>query len=499
MSSQLPPLRPSGGAPKDPLGASAADDFIFYLRRGKDALDAGQMDAARDALERAYELNPESAKVQNFLGMTYFKLGLLEAAKTVYDRLIAEHDAEGPLFVNLGLVLLRQGRLVEAEDALRRALDLSPGHVRAHCYLGLVQYRRGDLIRAKENFLKGGNSDFAEKVQRKLETGAAPGPGQEGLLAAVANDGIALLESSSSPLASVAPASDERSVRDEDAWETRVGHRRTADHLSLGMDDLARSAPTTLGIIPDGTPRSGSFPVQISERPSSDPAQGAARDELSGEPTRARTSDLEPPAKTEHVAVPTVKTPLRTLDHLPWEPGFDVGTKPSADARLVVGGSAYVRRTSIVATWGPVKMHAAESALGKTDDPFCRVEGRLRVLIKVRDIAVALRDVNDVTVPARVLAGFEGDFGWSCHKALGLSVVRLEGQGTVLLDAPAPAIIAKVDEQHPLALRRDAVLAWSNGLSMKVILLEGEDEATLTFDGQGFVALAGPAMIDMVE
>ena len=201
----------------------------------------------------------------------------------------------------------------------------------------------------------------------------------------------------------------------------------------------------------------------------------------------------------DEVAVPTVRTPLRSLDHLPWEPGFDVGVRPTADARLVVGGSAYVRRTAVVATSGVARMHQAESALGKTEDPFSRVEGNVRVLIKVRDVAVALRDTSDVTVPARVLAGFEGDFGWSCHKTLGLSVVRLEGRGSVLLDAPGPAILAPVDEARPLSLRRDAVLAWSNKLDMQVILLEGDDEAYLSFEGRGFVALTGPSLIDVLD
>src|ERR1700741_4133127 len=99
----------------DQTEASREDDFLFWLHKGSELLRDRRPEEARVALERAFQISPENPKAQNPLGLVCFKLGLLEAAKSIYDRLVEEYPTEPPLYVNLGLVLLRQGRLNEAE------------------------------------------------------------------------------------------------------------------------------------------------------------------------------------------------------------------------------------------------------------------------------------------------------------------------------------------------------------------------------------------------
>jgi tetratricopeptide (TPR) repeat protein len=54
----------------------------------------------------------------------------------------------------IGRALYDVGRLTEAEERLRRAVDADPGHADAHYYLGVMADEQGDLDRAIEHFVK---------------------------------------------------------------------------------------------------------------------------------------------------------------------------------------------------------------------------------------------------------------------------------------------------------------------------------------------------------
>jgi Tfp pilus assembly protein PilF len=266
----------------DAADATRDDDFLFYLHRGSELLQKKRAEEARVSLERAYQLSPENPKAQNLLGLVYFKLGLLEAAKSIYDRMVEQYPAEPPLYVNLGLVLLRQGRLNEAERALRKAIAISPEHVRAHCYLGLVLYRRGDLHLAREHFLKGQAEDFAKKVEQRLARTDAR-PSQAELLRAVAETGSQDIDASAIPFRPLDFAKDERVVRDEEAWEALVTHgegKEKATSLPFEVNSLlpvwtltplpkpiAEEPDAPLPTIPQAPPRA---PL-AQEEPSHDP------------------------------------------------------------------------------------------------------------------------------------------------------------------------------------------------------------------------------------
>src|SRR3990172_9024286 len=82
------------------------EEFLRHLFRGGELLTGGLVDQAREALEKAYALQPKNPKAQNLLGLTYFKLGVFDKAAEIYEILVRDNPVDPTLRVNLGLVYL---------------------------------------------------------------------------------------------------------------------------------------------------------------------------------------------------------------------------------------------------------------------------------------------------------------------------------------------------------------------------------------------------------
>ncbi len=426
------------------------DDFLFYLQRGQAALESGAHDDARAALERAFELRPESARVQNLLGMAYFKLGLLEAARSVYGRLVDEYPDEVPLRVNLGLVLLRQGRLEDAEQALSAALARDPDHARAHSYLGMVQYRRGDLESARHHFARAGVPDFTERARERLEDGSQrPSPAH--VLHDVAQDGLALFEGETIHLSGIDPASEAR-VRDDGAWQTAIGHRAVAmaAEPARAAFDPAEGDDALAGV-------SAAFDAAVASQP--------PPDALSVRPTPS------------------------ALAGAAWSIGFSTASKLCSDAWLAVDGEAHVRSSTLVSVWGGLDVR--ESGLQSSTNPFLALHGQGRGLVRVPNLAAVVPTDGVLFVRASALAGFSGRYKWIRGEVLGSAVVQLEGRGTVLLNTPRRAVVVEVEPSAPLYVRRDAFLGWSDGVEAARVSLPGLVDGLIRFEGTGRVVFAG--------
>jgi Tfp pilus assembly protein PilF len=409
---------------QDSHDATHEDDFLYYLHRGSDLLQKRRPEEARVSLERAYQLSPKNPKAQNLLGLVYFKLGLLEAAKSIYDRMVDQYPNEPALYVNLGLVLLRQGRLHEAERALRKAIAISPDHHRAHCYLGLVLYRRGDLAAARDHFVRGQAEEFARKVEQKLARQDVR-PSEAEVLRAVADTGFHDIEASAIPFKPLDYTRDERVVRDEEAWEARVTHGTEPEKgsmLGIEMSSLLpvwSLTPSPPAIVEAGPAHDLRDPRPPSRRVSLDSTGGgrvmaSEFPEISSDALIARlasplaSSDIPPKADPETApaaalafdvlatgdvidpvtldmpeailfggtapttqdvaAIREVELKSETRDlagelirETAVTPGFHAG--PGARARLVMEGRAYLRASAIVAASGPLTMTPAISQL----------------------------------------------------------------------------------------------------------------------------------------
>jgi hypothetical protein len=139
-------------------------DFIHHLVRGAELLQSGDAAQARSTLERALRLRPKNQRGQNLLALSYFKLGQYDQAEQVYKALIDDYPQDPVLRLNLGLVHLKTRRIEEAVLAFNTVLSLDPNHTKAQSYLGLAHMQQRDYERAREWFVRAGNTVMADRM-----------------------------------------------------------------------------------------------------------------------------------------------------------------------------------------------------------------------------------------------------------------------------------------------------------------------------------------------
>jgi Flp pilus assembly protein TadD len=111
---------------------------------------------AVNCFERALVLAPQSVKAENNLGLSYEGLNRTGDAITAYRNAIKwqQNDprpSEQPL-LNLGIVLLHQGKLPEAEHLLTQAATIAPRDPNIREQLGHLYLQLNQLGKAQEQF-----------------------------------------------------------------------------------------------------------------------------------------------------------------------------------------------------------------------------------------------------------------------------------------------------------------------------------------------------------
>lgn len=126
------PLRMTPGAGFDQLGflkgiaAERTNDATIQLHLGRALLDANQPLAAREAIQRAGELEPEQPAVHALLAATYVRVGDFIGAEAPLRLLTQRDDAAVPVYSTLATVLMEQERPEEAADVLAEGLQKHP-------------------------------------------------------------------------------------------------------------------------------------------------------------------------------------------------------------------------------------------------------------------------------------------------------------------------------------------------------------------------------------
>lgn len=114
--------------------------------------DDGQYEPAVQGLRRATLLDPRFVKAHDNLGLCYEALGRFDEALRSFKnavRLNREEASPSPWPpLNMGLLLLRQNRVDEAEGRLRESAGIDPGFSQARYHLGLVLEKQGRLDEA---------------------------------------------------------------------------------------------------------------------------------------------------------------------------------------------------------------------------------------------------------------------------------------------------------------------------------------------------------------
>jgi tetratricopeptide (TPR) repeat protein len=126
-------------------------DAWYYL--GRAYYTKARLPEARKAFLAVLDLHPQDSKAENNLGLIFETSGQPAAAIDAYKKAIAwqnnvPHPSEQP-YVNLGSLLLEQGRVDEALVYLEQAVALAPSNASCHMKLGMAYRQAGRLEDAR--------------------------------------------------------------------------------------------------------------------------------------------------------------------------------------------------------------------------------------------------------------------------------------------------------------------------------------------------------------
>lgn len=114
--------------------------FIF----GKEKLQDGQNVEARRAFERALSLQPSLIEAHLGVGRSYLQERNFARAGSTYEEILHDNPASVGAWEGLAEAHLGNGRLQEAEQAARSAVERAPRSHTGHLVLGQVDYIRGN-------------------------------------------------------------------------------------------------------------------------------------------------------------------------------------------------------------------------------------------------------------------------------------------------------------------------------------------------------------------
>ncbi|HUK25457.1 MAG TPA: tetratricopeptide repeat protein [Terriglobales bacterium] len=126
-------------------------DAWYFL--GRSYYTEARLSEAREAFLGILKLDPHDARAENNLGLIFESSGEPAAAIDAYRQAIAwqeqsPHPSEQP-YVNLGNILMEQGRSAEAREPLEKAVALAPDNAFCRLALGVYYHKMGQLMLAR--------------------------------------------------------------------------------------------------------------------------------------------------------------------------------------------------------------------------------------------------------------------------------------------------------------------------------------------------------------
>ncbi len=128
-------LREAERAYRSILDSQPHDPDALHLL-GVLLIQIGEYEGAVEHIQRALEVDRDSAPFQSSLAQAYFRLGKFAEAVETLERVLAQQPNSFKGFSDLGAVLQESGDLERAVDAYRHAIELNPGLAIAHFNLG---------------------------------------------------------------------------------------------------------------------------------------------------------------------------------------------------------------------------------------------------------------------------------------------------------------------------------------------------------------------------
>jgi len=140
--------------PTAATGAIDPKDRIAVWAAIEDGIDLTGHDAAsaEQNFTRALQLDPGNGLALKYLGDLRYRAGRLHDARDLYRRAIDAGFRHADVFVNLAAIAEHDGHLDDARDVLASAVRLNASDADAWNRLGLVEARRNDLEAARRAF-----------------------------------------------------------------------------------------------------------------------------------------------------------------------------------------------------------------------------------------------------------------------------------------------------------------------------------------------------------
>lgn len=147
-------------------GVDTKGEAVDSLIVGDRLMAAGEFELAYDTYIRAAATQGMTADVLTALGSASLELGRLIEAEQLLRRAIDKDDTSAAAWNNLGVVLMSRGEFSEARQVFRRAFVLSGGSsdlIRENLRLAIANLENPTYDAANENdykLVRRGNGDF---------------------------------------------------------------------------------------------------------------------------------------------------------------------------------------------------------------------------------------------------------------------------------------------------------------------------------------------------
>ena len=153
-----------------PAEISIDQNSVDHVRRGRELLNAGQLNEAIAELTQAASIDPKSGEAHTLLGIAYDRKGLGGRAREEFEAALHAPDDQAMHLNNLGYLLYRQGEFDDAIKYLKRAAKLSPKDERVWNNLAMTQLAADKFDDAyKSSVVVLGEFESRLKIAKQLE------------------------------------------------------------------------------------------------------------------------------------------------------------------------------------------------------------------------------------------------------------------------------------------------------------------------------------------